>query len=92
MNTIFFASDGPKPQLVFPDALNMDPVAIRNTDSCLQYDRRVGDQEGCLRRCKAAAAIGGSSVGLALARSADDSNPRLVDLARFHPFAWPRLG
>jgi very-short-patch-repair endonuclease len=36
---IIFASTGPKPEIIFGDALNMDISIVRHADQCLVYDQ-----------------------------------------------------
>ncbi len=38
---LIFASNGPKPEIGFSDAINNDIVILSNTDSCLIYDRPI---------------------------------------------------
>jgi AbiJ N-terminal domain 3 len=39
MKNLIFAADGPKPEIVFTDALNNDVLVIKNEQSCLIYDQ-----------------------------------------------------
>ncbi|GHH43941.1 hypothetical protein GCM10017774_42480 [Lentzea cavernae] len=39
MKNLIFAADGPKPEIVFSDALNNDVRVVRNEEFCLVYDR-----------------------------------------------------
>ncbi|WP_409496002.1 hypothetical protein [Amycolatopsis sp. cmx-11-12] len=39
MKNLFFAADGPKPEIVFSDALNNDVRVVKNEEFCLVYDR-----------------------------------------------------
>ena len=39
---LVFASNGPKPEIGFRDAINNDIVILSNVDSCLIYDRAIG--------------------------------------------------
>lgn len=40
---LIFASRGPKPEIGFADAINNDIVILSNQESCLVYDRPIGD-------------------------------------------------
>lgn len=42
MKNLIFAADGPKPEIVFSDAINNDLVVVKNDDFCLVYDRPLG--------------------------------------------------
>jgi hypothetical protein len=39
MKNLIFAADGPKPEIVFSDALNNDILVVKNEEFCLVYDR-----------------------------------------------------
>ena len=39
MTNLIFAADGPKPKIVFSDALNNDFRVVKNEQFCLVYDR-----------------------------------------------------
>ncbi|SES40044.1 hypothetical protein [Lentzea albida] len=39
MKNLIFAADGPKPEIVFSDALNNDVRVVKNEQFCLVYDR-----------------------------------------------------
>lgn len=39
MKNLIFAADGPKPEIVFSDALNNDVRVVKNEQFCLLYDR-----------------------------------------------------
>ncbi|WP_162788583.1 hypothetical protein [Amycolatopsis albispora] len=39
MKNLIFAADGPKPEIVFSDALNNDVRVVKNEEFCLVYDR-----------------------------------------------------
>jgi very-short-patch-repair endonuclease len=41
---LVFASNGPKPEIGFRDAINNDIVVLSNADSCLIYDRPIGPE------------------------------------------------
>lgn len=42
MKNLIFAADGPKPEIVFSDALNNDIQVVKNERYCLVYDRPLG--------------------------------------------------
>ncbi|WP_093573662.1 hypothetical protein [Amycolatopsis rubida] len=39
LKNLIFAADGPKPEIVFRDALNNDVLVVKNEQFCLVYDR-----------------------------------------------------
>lgn len=41
VKNIIFSSDGPKPELVFSDAMNNDISIVKNEENCLIYNRRI---------------------------------------------------
>jgi very-short-patch-repair endonuclease len=44
LKNIIFASNGPKPDIVFSDAINNDIEVVRHQESFLIYDRPIGDR------------------------------------------------
>lgn len=44
LKNLIFAADGPKPEIVFSDALNNDVLVVKNEQFCLVYDRPLGAQ------------------------------------------------
>lgn len=42
MKNLIFAADGPKPEIVFSDAINNDLMVVKNEQFCLVYDRPLG--------------------------------------------------
>jgi very-short-patch-repair endonuclease len=40
---LIFASNGPKPEIGFSDAINNDILILSNEESCLVYDRHISD-------------------------------------------------
>ncbi len=42
LKNLIFAADGPKPEIVFSDAINNDLVVVKNDQFCLVYDRPLG--------------------------------------------------
>ncbi len=44
IKNLIFAADGPKPEIVFRDALNNDILVVKNEKFCLVYDRPIPAQ------------------------------------------------
>ena len=42
LKNLIFAADGPKPEIVFTDAINNDLMVVKNEEFCLVYDRPLG--------------------------------------------------
>lgn len=42
LKNLIFAADGPKPKIIFRDAINNDIVIVENEQHCLVYDRPLG--------------------------------------------------
>lgn len=46
MKNLFFAANGPKPEIMLGDAINNDVLIVKNEQFCLVYDRPLGAPPG----------------------------------------------